>query len=1366
MAKLIDVPGSAGPQNEGERRVVNLLLEQLPEGYWVAPNVEISSQNGQILEYDAVVVSPHGIYVLEIKEWTGHIEGDDIEWLVSGGSRKAPLRITERKAKVLKSRLVERVQALARVWVEAAVVLAVNPASLVLTPEGLYRLYKLDTVLPFLLDASQIGQRESAVSDLVNYILQALNAVLRAHSSPVSFGNYEVLEVLDQNGDEALYRAKHRLMPGAPPVRLRVVSLSPYKYDEQRRSERRAVVIRETETLLRMGSHPNVIAAREFFEDDSGRIVLVQDDTDGRTLRQRLATGTPMTVQERLDVLASVCRALMHAHSHGIIHRQVEPRSISLTEDGTVRLGRLGLAKLLNGAAQTVWHDPQEADVDIRYVAPEVMNPRIGEPSPATDLYSLGCVAFELFEGHPPFEAPAQAFDGLPALPSDTPPPVAELIGTLVKGDPAQRPNNARDVLACIQSVGSPDTSNLISGPKDDYSPGDLIDGKFEVKARLGGGGFSTVYKVYRAFEDREYALKVFNSPAPMEKVRREVEILRSVGTKPHVVKCYWADQTRSGQWYLVTELIDGESLEAYASGEKRLSAAQSVELMKQLLSALESIHPRSHRIEQILAKKDQGEGLSPAEFDELQELQANGIVHRDIKPQNLMLTQRGDLVVIDFNIASRVGQPVNTLHGTTPFMPPDILPGVDAWDVSPDLFAAGVVCYLLLCNEHPYENWQPIIAGSPRDPRQFRPELSAELVAFLTKACAPRRADRFQTAGEMSSALEAITAPISAVGLTPAGLVPLPPSLVSALANAEVNQNPIVTEFLAVSSQARRTNKGTRGMDDLARATYVRTRLDEDLAESIRQGKHRLILVTGNAGDGKTAFIQQVEESMRLLGAATVEADVNGSHLLYASQDIFTLYDGSQDQGDVKSDAVLRSFLKGYAASAPSDSAIRLAAINEGRLRDFLLVHRNEFVGFAENVIAALDEPGKSLLTDDIVLVNLNLRSVTAMHENSIFTRQLNAIVNGPFWQPCNNCDYRLRCPIKYNVDTFRDSTSGAVVTERLRRLVDLIRLARRRHLTMRDVRSLISHVLFRDRNCAEIAQLLQSDEPIDVLDLAYFQAPGGLGSVDGSAIEQGAGLLSVFDVALVANPNDDRAIARGEALRRVDFTDRSGDYMGELIASTRARAGSGYDSNVPLARLAHQAARRQFYFERADDGWQDMFPYTRLRQFLDALAPDNGAARDDLRREVIRAISIHEGVPDTTYADLALWLATSDDTTLDYRCFRRYPVADFGLRIIAVDAPYIESEPDRLELFHRPSGATLDIDIDLMEILDRLQEGSVPSAYDGGAFLINLSLFKHQLLTEPSSELILASDHQLMRISRGQSAGSISLSKVGQPQ
>jgi serine/threonine protein kinase len=302
------------------------------------------------------------------------------------------------------------------------------------------------------------------------------------------------------------------------------------------------------------------------------------------------------------------------------------------------------------------------------------------------------------------------------------------------------------------EGVQREQTSEARPVANEAYDPGDVIAGQFEVIERLGFGGFARVYRVRWIMNDREYALKVFRTSDSIDTVKREIKALQAV-SHPRIVNVVWGGETSDGQGYIVSELLDGETLEAYATGEKWLSLAEAVRVAFELLEGLGAIHPDSQRIKDLEARGKAGE-IEIEEYEELRALKGRGLVHRDIKPQNLLLTRRG-IVLIDFGVASRVGDRVLTVRGTPPYQPPDIIPGADTWDVSPDLFAAGVVLYQLVCHEHPYQNWEPCLDQEPREPRQFRPELPAEFVEFLTRACAPRRQDRFATADEMRAALD-----------------------------------------------------------------------------------------------------------------------------------------------------------------------------------------------------------------------------------------------------------------------------------------------------------------------------------------------------------------------------------------------------------------------------------------------------------------------------------------------------------------------------------------------------------------------------------------------------------------------------------
>jgi len=308
------------------------------------------------------------------------------------------------------------------------------------------------------------------------------------------------------------------------------------------------------------------------------------------------------------------------------------------------------------------------------------------------------------------------------------------------------------------QALPEPDPAEVrasVGTKAADYAVGDILEGRFEILDVLGQGGFSKVYRVRDDVEGEERALKLFDSAAGYEAVRREIGALRKI-RHPHVVEVFWAGKTDVGDWYLITEFIDGESLDEFVTGKRRLRDREAVDVALDLLDALVAFHPDSGRLKQLDAKRREG-GLPEAESREWMELKDKGLVHRDIKPLNVMLTRTG-AKLLDFNIASRVGDPVHTQSGTPPYQPPDA--GLDRWDVSTDLFAVGVLLYRLLCNGlHPFPNARPIAGIPVTDPRTIRFDLNPGLAEFLIKACAPAGVDRFSTAADMRLALRDVRA-------------------------------------------------------------------------------------------------------------------------------------------------------------------------------------------------------------------------------------------------------------------------------------------------------------------------------------------------------------------------------------------------------------------------------------------------------------------------------------------------------------------------------------------------------------------------------------------------------------------------------
>ena len=308
------------------------------------------------------------------------------------------------------------------------------------------------------------------------------------------------------------------------------------------------------------------------------------------------------------------------------------------------------------------------------------------------------------------------------------------------------------------RALPAPDPAEVessVGAKAGDYAVGDVLEGRFEILDVLGQGGFSKVYRVRDDVEGEERALKLFDSAAGYEAVRREIGALRKIH-HPNVVEVFWAGKTSVGEWYLITEFIDGESLDEFVTGSRRLRDREAVDVTLDLLDALAAFHPDSARLRQLDAKRRE-DSLPEAESREWMELKDKGLVHRDIKPLNVMLTRTG-AKLLDFNIASRAGDPVRTQSGTPPYQPPDA--GLTRWDVSTDLFAVGVLLYRLLCNgHHPFPNAQPMADVPVTDPRTIRHDLNPDLAGFLIKACAPAGRDRFSTAADMRLALRNVRA-------------------------------------------------------------------------------------------------------------------------------------------------------------------------------------------------------------------------------------------------------------------------------------------------------------------------------------------------------------------------------------------------------------------------------------------------------------------------------------------------------------------------------------------------------------------------------------------------------------------------------
>lgn len=324
-----------------------------------------------------------------------------------------------------------------------------------------------------------------------------------------------------------------------------------------------------------------------------------------------------------------------------------------------------------------------------------------------------------------PGRTPAPAGAGHPAAPTQR------------ASAPEAPPTEAPGTAAAPASTEAPGAAAPPSRP---LAVGSVIPGLGVIDAlpEDGHGSFGTVYRIRRDFDGKHVAGKVFRAQPGLHgdreadrALRDELEALESL-QHPNIVRVM--NPVRLGQqgtWMLVSEWVDGTTLESATLGVHRLPDDRVHHVGRQLLDALVY-------------------------------LEAAGVVHRDIKPTNVMIDQSGSVKLIDFNL-TRISGRETAVAGTRPYLPPDYLLDGYAVDALVDRFAAGVILFELLTAKHPYLEYEhaavPVLPTSvPADPRAFRPDLSPAMSHFLSRAVQPVEAKRFPTAIAMREAWEGAT--------------------------------------------------------------------------------------------------------------------------------------------------------------------------------------------------------------------------------------------------------------------------------------------------------------------------------------------------------------------------------------------------------------------------------------------------------------------------------------------------------------------------------------------------------------------------------------------------------------------------------
>ena len=306
----------------------------------------------------------------------------------------------------------------------------------------------------------------------------------------------------------------------------------------------------------------------------------------------------------------------------------------------------------------------------------------------------------------------------------------AELVEYMMQtsgGAPTQRIDQ---VPTAVRAVGG-----------DQLRPGAIFAGRYEIKEILGAGGMGVVYRAFDRELQEPVAIKTLKpealaAGAALDRFKQEIRLARRIAHR-NVVRTYDLGE-QNGMYYLTMEYVEGTSLKQLILSRGKLPVEVTLTVGKQLCRALEVAH-------------------------------AEGVIHRDIKPQNIVVEPNGFLKVMDFGIARLANPPkgkglteAGTAIGTPDYMSPEQLSGLEL-DPRSDLYAAGVVLFECLTGRLPFEaetTWALVakhLEEEPPDPRLSTPDVPGALAVVILRAMAKDPKKRFETASQMHDALARI---------------------------------------------------------------------------------------------------------------------------------------------------------------------------------------------------------------------------------------------------------------------------------------------------------------------------------------------------------------------------------------------------------------------------------------------------------------------------------------------------------------------------------------------------------------------------------------------------------------------------------
>ncbi|MDO8736688.1 MAG: Stk1 family PASTA domain-containing Ser/Thr kinase [Thermoleophilia bacterium] len=319
----------------------------------------------------------------------------------------------------------------------------------------------------------------------------------------------------------------------------------------------------------------------------------------------------------------------------------------------------------------------------------------------------------------------------------------------------------------------------------------ELLDNRYEIIRRLGSGGMADVYLARDTQLGRQVAIKVLYKRYARDeefvaRFRREAQSAAALN-HPHIVSIYDRGEAEDS-YYIAMEYLEGRSLKEVITEEGPLETAQAIDYAEQMLRALQFAHE-------------------------------NNVIHRDIKPHNIVINDRGQLKVTDFGIARAGSSPsvteTGSIIGTAQYLSPEQAKG-KAVEQSSDLYSLGIVLYEMLTGRVPFEGENPVaialkhLSDEPVPPQALVPGVPDNLNAVVMRALAKDPRDRYPGAEEFLADLERCRQDLPVTAPPPADDTVMT-SVLSAAAIAAADETGVTTVTRASSTSAEQKKKAAR---------------------------------------------------------------------------------------------------------------------------------------------------------------------------------------------------------------------------------------------------------------------------------------------------------------------------------------------------------------------------------------------------------------------------------------------------------------------------------------------------------------------------------------------------------------------------